>query len=199
MKEKIFKNFSLKLLSAVFAVVLWTVIVNIYDPNTSYTFSNITVQLINTQSLTDKDYSYEVVDGGKISVTVSGPKSVVTDLKTSDISATADLSKVTAFTDYVDIQVQVIKDGQVLNNVEAVPRTSALKLSIENRDTKTLSLDVNTTGSTASGYTVASTSSSPTYIKVTGPTSLLESVAALSVNVDVSGAKEEYRSARHTW
>ena len=120
-----------------------------------------------------------VVDGGKISVTVSGPKSVVTDLKTSDISATADLSKVTAFTDYVDIQVQVIKDGQVLNNVEAVPRTSALKLSIENRDTKTLSLDVNTTGSTASGYTVASTSSSPTYIKVTGPTSLLESVAAL--------------------
>jgi YbbR domain-containing protein len=101
------------------------------------------------------------------------------------------LSKVTAFTDYVDIQVQVIKDGQVLNNVEAVPRTSALKLSIENRDTKTLSLDVNTTGSTASGYTVASTSSSPTYIKVTGPTSLLESVAALSVNVDVSGAKED--------
>ena len=191
MKEKIFKNFSLKLLSAVFAVVLWTVIVNIYDPNTSYTFSNITVQLINTQSLTDKDYSYEVVDGGKISVTVSGPKSVVTDLKTSDISATADLSKVTAFTDYVDIQVQVIKDGQVLNNLEAVPRTSALKLSIENRDTKTLSLDVNTTGSTASGYTVASTSSSPTYIKVTGPTSLLESVATLSVNVDVSGAKED--------
>ena len=138
MKEKIFKNFSLKLLSAVFAVVLWTVIVNIYDPNTSYTFSNITVQLINTQSLTDKDYSYEVVDGGKISVTVSGPKSVVTDLKTSDISATADLSKVTAFTDYVDIQVQVIKDGQVLNNVEAVPRTSALKLSIDRRPSRGL-------------------------------------------------------------
>ena len=60
---------------------MWTVIVNVYDPTTSYTFSNITVQLINTQSLTDKDYSYEVVDGGKISVTVSGPKSVVTDLR----------------------------------------------------------------------------------------------------------------------
>ena len=171
MKEKIFNNLSLKIVSAVFAVILWTVIVNIYDPNTSYSFSNITVQLVNTQSLTEKNYTFEVVDGGKISVTVSGPKSVVTDLKTSDIAATADLSKVTAFTDYVDIQVQVIKDGQVLNNVEAVPSTSALKLSIENRDTKTLSLDVNTTGSTASGYTVASTSSSPTNIKVTGPTS----------------------------
>ena len=32
MKEKIFKNLSLKILSVVFAVVLWTIIVNIYDP-----------------------------------------------------------------------------------------------------------------------------------------------------------------------
>ena len=74
MKEKMFKNLSLKILSAVFAVVLWTIIVNIYDPTTSYTFSNVTVQLINTESLTDKNYSYEVVEGGKISVYVSGRK-----------------------------------------------------------------------------------------------------------------------------
>ena len=46
MKEKIFNNLSLKIVSAVFAVILWTVIVNIYDPNTSYTFSNITVQRV---------------------------------------------------------------------------------------------------------------------------------------------------------
>lgn len=189
MKEKIFNNLSLKIVSAVFAVILWTVIVNIYDPNTSYTFSNITVQLVNTQSLTEKNYTFEVVDGGKISVTVSGPKSVVTDLKTSDIAATADLSKVTAFTDYVDIQVQVVKDGQVLNNVEAVPRTSALKLSIENRDTNTYAVNVNTTGTPANGYAVASTTTSPTYIKLTGPTSLVEGVASVGVNVDVSGAK----------
>ena len=35
MKEKMFKNLSLKILSAIFAVVLWTVIVNVYDPTTS--------------------------------------------------------------------------------------------------------------------------------------------------------------------
>ena len=70
MKEKMFKNLSLKILSAIFAVVLWTVIVNVYDPTTSYTFSNVSVQLINTESLTDKNYSYEIVEGGKISVYV---------------------------------------------------------------------------------------------------------------------------------
>ena len=51
MKEKMFKNLSLKILSAIFAVVLWTVIVNVYDPTTSYTFSNVSVQLINTMKL----------------------------------------------------------------------------------------------------------------------------------------------------
>ena len=31
MKEKIFRNFSLKILSALCAIVLWTIIVNIYE------------------------------------------------------------------------------------------------------------------------------------------------------------------------
>ena len=59
MKEKIFNNFSLKILSVLCAIVLWAVIVNIYDPTTSVTISNVNVELINAQSLTDKDYTYE--------------------------------------------------------------------------------------------------------------------------------------------
>jgi len=55
MKEKIFNNFSLKILSVLCAIVLWAVIVNIYDPTTSVTISNVNVELINAQSLTDKD------------------------------------------------------------------------------------------------------------------------------------------------
>ena len=81
MKEKIFKNFSLKILSIICAILLWGIIVNIYDPNTGVTISNVSVQLINTDSLTDKGYTYEVVDGSKISVYVSGPKSIIAILR----------------------------------------------------------------------------------------------------------------------
>ena len=45
MKEKIFNNFSLKILSVLCAIVLWAVIVNIYDPTTSVTISNVNVEL----------------------------------------------------------------------------------------------------------------------------------------------------------
>lgn len=188
MKEKMFKNLSLKILSAIFAVVLWTVIVNVYDPTTSYTFSNVSVQLINTESLTDKNYSYEIVDGGKISVYVSGPKSIVTNIKASDIVATADLSKISAFADYVDIHVSVVKDGQVLNNVEATPKTSAVRLSIENRDTKTVNVVSEVTGSPADGYAVVRKVLNPTSVKVTGPSSVIESIDHAGISFDVTGA-----------
>ena len=191
MKEKIFKNLSLKILSVVFAVVLWTIIVNIYDPTTSYTFSNVSVQLINTESLTDKNYSYEIVDGGKISVYVSGPKSVVTNIKASDIVATADLSKIRAFADYVDIHVSVVRNGQTLNNVEAAPKTSAVRLSIENRDTKTINVNTEVTGKPADGYALVKQTLNPTSIKVTGPSSIIDTIDHAGITFDVTGATDE--------
>ena len=191
MKEKIFKNLSLKILSVVFAVVLWTIIVNIYDPTTSYTFSNVSVQLINTESLTDKNYSYEIVDGGKISVYVSGPKSVVTNIKASDIVATADLSKISAFADYVDIHGSVVGNGQTLNNVEAAPKTSAVRLSIENRDTKTINVNTEVTGKPADGYALVKQTLNPTSIKVTGPSSIIDTIDHAGITFDVTGATDE--------
>ena len=103
MKEKLLNNLSLKILSAVCAIIIWIIIVNVYDPSTSVTVSGVEVQLVNTESLTEKEYAYEVVDGSKISVYISGPRSIVTDIKAKDIVATADLSNVTVFSDYVDI------------------------------------------------------------------------------------------------
>lgn len=188
MKEKIFKNFTLKILSIIVALILWTVIVNIYDPSTSYTFSNVSVTLLNTETLTDKNYSYEVVEGSKISVSVSGPKSLITGITASDIVATADLSNVTAYSDYVDIKVSVVKDGTVVEGVEATPKTTAIKLSIENRATSTLTLETLTTGSVADGYALSNVTLSPTSVDVTGASSVIESIAHAAVTINVDGA-----------
>lgn len=194
MKEKIFKNFSLKILSVVCAVVLWTIIVNIYDPTMSVTVSNVNVQLVNAESLTNRGYTYEVIDGSKISVYLSGPKSVITDIKSSDIVATADLSQITAFADYVDIDVKVVKDGRTLSNIEVAPRTTVVRLNIENRVTKEFKVYPETTGTVANGYTVLSKSVSPDNIRVTGPTSSIEKIATVKAVCDISGASSNIRT-----
>lgn len=191
MKEKIFNNFSLKILSILCAIVLWAVIVNIYDPTTSVTISNVNVELINTESLTDKDYTYEVIDGSKISVYLSGPKSIITDIKSSDIVATVDLSKITAFADYVDIEVKVIKDGREINNIEVTPRTTAVRLSIENRLTEEFTVTPEITGNVAEGHVLSNLNVSPNIIKITGASSVVESINSVKAICDVSGANSD--------
>lgn len=188
MKERLLNNLSLKIVSVIAAIVLWVVIVNIYDPSTSVTVSGVTVKLINTESLTDKEYSYEVVDGNKISVYLSGPRSIITDINANDIEATADLSNVTVFSDYVDINVKIIKENVKESSVEVAPKTSAIKLKIENRISKNLIIDSNIIGVPMEGFITGNIQISPGTVKVTGTTTLIESVASARVNYDISGA-----------
>lgn len=188
MKGKILNNFSLKILSIICAILLWAVIVNIYDPSTSITVAGVTVNLLNSQSLTDKDYTFDVVDGSKISVYLTGPRSIVSDIKASDIIATADLSKVTAFSDYVDIDVKVSKEGVSSASLEVTPKTTAIKLKIENRVSKTFNIQVQTDGTPGNGCIVSDTKISPTTVKLTGSASSIGNVSAVKAVYDVSGA-----------
>lgn len=192
MKEKVFRNFSLKIISAIGALLLWAVIVNIYDPTTSVTISNVAVELQNEESLTDNDYTYEVVDGDRISVYISGPKSVITELKSSDIVATADLSKITAFADYVDIDVKVVKDGVELKNVDVIPRTTAVKLQVENRLTKEFTIKYYTEGSLGNDCVLGGVSVFPDTVKVTGSSSAVGNIQNAVVTLDVSGKTQSY-------
>lgn len=188
MKEKILNNFSLKILSIVCAIIMWGAIVNIYDPATSVTITGVNVTLENAQSLTDKDYIFEVIDGSKISVYISGPRSIVSEIKSSDIIATADLSKVTAFSDYVDIDVKLSKVGVSASSVELTPKTTAVKLSIENRVSSIFNIQLQTVGDPASGYIVTDGRISPATVKVTGSASAIAGVDTVRAIYDVSGA-----------
>jgi len=188
MKGKMLNNFSLKILSIIGAIILWAVIVNIYDPTTSITIPGVTVTLTNTQSLTDKDYTFEVVDGNKISVYIKGPRSIVSDIKATDIVATADLSKVTAFSDYVDIDVKIAKDGVSTSSLEVTPKTTAIKLSIENRVSKIFNIQTEIVGTPDTGYIVSDSKISPTTVKLTGSASAINNVSVVKATYDVSGA-----------
>ena len=188
MKEKLLNNLSLKILSAVCAIIIWIIIVNVYDPSTSVTVSGVEVQLVNTESLTEKEYAYDVVDGSKISVYISGPRSIVTDIKAKDIVATADLSNVTVFSDYVDIDVKVVKDGVSASSIEIAPKTTAIRLKIENRVTKTFNIDTELVGTPADGYVIGGQQISPSSVKLTGTSSVVDSISSVKVSYDVSGA-----------
>ena len=60
MKERLTHNLGLKILSIVLAAFTWFLIMNVADPVVTSTFSNIPVQILNDNVLTNRGYQYTI-------------------------------------------------------------------------------------------------------------------------------------------
>jgi YbbR domain-containing protein len=186
MKEKIFRNWGLKLASIVLATVLWFLVVQIDDPQESRTFANIQVNLINTDLLDAESKVYEVLDNTDIvRVTIRAPRSVVEKIESSDIIAEADMSKLTDINTIAityDIQNVDTASAKISGNHDVV------KLNVEEKASKYVSISYNLVGEAASGYMVGNISMDQNMIEVSGPRSAVEQVETAGVDVNVAGA-----------
>ena len=188
MKEKKQNNFGLRILSIVLAVLLWVTIINVIDPSDSKLITGIPVEMLNQEALTSLGYTYEVLEGSMVSVTVTGPTSKIDDLTSSDFYASADFSTANALSDYVDIQVRCTKSNIGRNDLDIVLRNPAVKLNIENREAKTMNVSVDLSGTPAEGFTTGDYDISPMSVKITGAESTISEIARVVAEYDVEGA-----------
>ena len=87
-------NPGLKLLSVLFSVVLWLVVVNVADPEATKSFS-IPVEIRNKDVIKEMGKVPNVVGDTDIAVFyITGPRSYVEDMASSDFNVMADLSQV---------------------------------------------------------------------------------------------------------
>ena len=94
--KRLLNNLGLKLMSVILAVVLWFLVVMINNPKDSVTFSGIPVTLVNTELLDKENKVYEVENNtDRVRVTVEAPKNVIDQLRSTDIVAEADVSRLT--------------------------------------------------------------------------------------------------------
>ena len=187
MKNRIFNNLILKIISVVLAIIAWLILVNIADPTTAITVGGVNVRFENESALSEKGYTYEVLDGAKISVDISGPKSEVTSISASDIDASVDLSKLSPFSDYADIAVSVVKDGNEVKGVSVTPKTTSVKLSIGNRSNKEFKIAAETIGEIPEGKVLSNLVISPVTVRVAGTEEAVEGVESVKAVCDVTG------------
>lgn len=185
MRKRIFQNWALKLASLVLAAILWFVVVTVNDPMDVRTYYNVPVRLTNTDLLNKENKVYEVLDNTDVvNVTVRAPKSVFSQLRTSDIVAEADMSKLTDI-NTIGISFSV----QNVGTIESIEGNhDVVRLSVEEKRSKWVKLVYKTIGEVADGYIVAGTSSDQTLIEVTGPKSVVDRINYAGVEIDVSGA-----------
>jgi YbbR domain-containing protein len=186
MKDKIFRNWGLKLASLFLATVLWFLVVQIDDPQESRVFGNIKVNLTNTDLLEAENKVYEILDNtDTVRVTVRAPRSVVEEIQSSDIIAEADMSKLTDINTIAityDLQNVDMASAKITGNHDVI------KLNVEEKASKYVSIAYNTVGETADGYMVGNISMDQNMIEVSGPKSAVEKVASAGVEVNVTGA-----------
>lgn len=185
--KKIFHNWGLKLASLVLAFVLWFLVAQVGDPQDVTYFSNIPVKLVNTSLLENENKVYEILDGSdQVRVTVRAPRSVIKELRSSDILAEADVSKLT---DINTIAISFSVQNLNSDSIQSIKGDhDVVKLTVEEKLSKWIRIQYRTTGEVAEGYMVASATSDQNMIEVTGPKSVIEKVNYAAVTVDVTGA-----------
>ena len=186
MKHKITKIWGLKLVSFLFAAVLWLIVTNINDPSSPYKESNIPVVLKNTDLITNNGQIYEVLDGTDMidSVVIWAPRSVVDNLNRSDIVAEADVRDLTSL-NTISIKLSTNKYNDKLDSIKG--SIENVKLNIENKETRSFPIKANLTGEVGEGYMVGNVSTEQNLIRVSGPESLISQIARAQAEVDISG------------
>ena len=186
MKNKLTANISLKIVSLLFAFLIWLVVNNINDPIIERYYMNIPVKLLNTELITDSGQVYEVLDDTTVidRVTVWAPRSVFSSLSAGNIVATADVNELSSLD---TIRINLTTNLNV-NDIEKIEGSiDTVKLHIENLRTKSLALKATVSGSVEEGYLLGEITPDQNLVRVSGPESIISQVSKAVADVPVTG------------
>lgn len=186
MKNKLTRNWGLKIASFLSAAVLWLVVTNINDPIMTYRATDVPVTIKNANLITDRGQVYEVLDGTDMIdvVTISAPRSIIDSLDRSNIVAVADVNDLTSV-DTVAIKLSTNKYSDKLDSIRG--NIDSVRLSIEEKQTRPLPIKSVTTGEVREGFMVGSVSTDQNLIRISGPKSVISQVSKAQAEVDISG------------
>ncbi len=190
-KYKLTRNPGLKIIAFVFAVLLWLIVANVDDPVARRTYSDIPVVFANDDIISQEGNVYQVLDEQSVSVVVSARGSVLQDIHSDDIVATADIKEMDTDTGLVPIQVTInnLSAGNDYQSAEALPRN--IRIQVEKTGKKVLSLSVDQTGEPRDGYVLGDMTVSPEQITITGPESRIEQIDQAVALIDVEGISRD--------
>jgi YbbR domain-containing protein len=186
MKNNIFGNLGLKIIALLLGFIVWLVVLNMDDYSTTKQITDIPVELLNTEAITEQNQLFDITSGETVDIIVKGRRSVVNELTAYDFAATADMSKL-SITNAVPITVTTNKSS-VANSISITIVDNVLQVELEEEDTVSLPVTVYTTGSVAEGYTLGVATTTPNLISVKGAASVVQRIDKAEVSVNVSNS-----------
>ena len=170
---------------------LWLIVANVANPVTKSTYTNIKVTIANDDVITQGGEVYTVLDDQNVNVVVYAKRSVIQQIKSDDIVATADIKEMDSRTGLIPISVSIPKYSGSYQSAEAAPRNIQIKTEPTGKTVFTLT--VSTTGTQRDGYQIGEMKVNPEKITITGAESTVKSIdkAVAKINVDGISKDEE--------
>lgn len=183
------RHWVLKLLSVIFAVLIWNFVLVQTNPNRVIRVSDIGVTIQNESMLAANGLTlaepYDFVIGN-IWVALEVPLNEV-DRAAQSVTAWIDLRNITQTgTVTVPIHVSTTTSGTVVNK-----SMDTIQLQVEKLENRTFSVEMVGTGSLADGYYIDSYTVSPQTVSIKGPESMLNIIDKVYVSLpleEISGS-----------
>lgn len=192
MMKLLTNNPGLKLLSLLFSVVLWLVVVNIADPDATKSFS-VPVEIINKEIITEMGKVPSVVGDTDIAVFyISGPRSYVEDMSSDDFNVTADLSQIDLSQEgEAKLVPIVITAKRNERRIEIVRRSVNMQIMLEDRLEQKFVISAEAMGTPAEGYAIGDVEVTPNLLKVSGPASVVSQISRVGASINVDGVSSD--------
>ena len=181
------------LLSVAIAFGLWLYVITYEYTQIEYTFYNVEVQLLGESTLNDRGLMIASNSELTVDLTISGKRSDISQLKSSDITVLVDLSPIHEAGERT-MSYDVSFPGDVQNSaLEIVKRSpESIRLTIADWETKEISVEPEVLGTLPDGYIVDTDGITWSHktVTISGPKVLLDKIQLGKVAVDMEGAKE---------
>ncbi|MCD2492159.1 hypothetical protein LQE92_05895 [Lacrimispora sp. NSJ-141] len=193
MKKKLTNNWLLKIISAIGAVLLWMVVINIDNPTDTFTVSGIPVTVLNEQSaIRDNNLTYELMGDQTVSVEVTARRTDRRKISADDFEASIDMNEIYGATGSVAVKITVVNNKSLIRSWTQITRS--IKVNVEEMQTKEFEIQVAQNGEPADSYAFSEIAVSPSTVRVTAPKSVMDTIDHAGINVDVAGASDDIQA-----
>lgn len=181
------------LLSVAIAFGLWLYVITYEYTQIEYTFYNVEVQLLGESTLNDRGLMIASESERTVDLTISGKRSDISKLKSSDITVLVDLSAIHEAGQRT-LSYDVSFPGDVQNSALEIVRRSpeSVQLTIADWESKEIPVNPEVLGTPADGFIVDEDSITVSHktVNISGPKDLLDNIREGKVFVDMDGADE---------
>lgn len=177
------------LLSVLVAFGIWAYVVTVVSPESEATFYSIPVVLNNETVMTDKGLMIESGADTTITLQLRGNRTDLNNLKNSDITVVADLSKVNG-SGMQELSYSVAFPSNAYEIVTQSP--AKITLEIVEWDTKEVPVNVIYSGTLGLDYIAYKDNAELDYksVTITGPKSVVDEITQAVIDVNLDGQTE---------